>query len=102
MAFAGLKEQGGGGSGEVTSVETIGPNFFVEQFTLTQSQAQNKEIFLSDQPSGPNKILLNLIGGIQQLRGQDFEVDGNRIYWVGFALETVLSEGDKLNVTYVK
>jgi len=72
----------------------------VEQFTLNSVQASNKEVFLLEIPSNPDSVVLDIPSGTIQFNGFDFDVDGNRIYWDGFALQTVLELNDKIIIIY--
>lgn len=72
----------------------------VERFLLTLQEATDMEIFLAGTPSDPTSVVMDIPSGGPQALGLDFQVDGNRIYWTGLALETILSEGDRLIVIY--
>lgn len=72
----------------------------VEYFTLDATQAAAKEVFLNSSPVDPTNVNLDIPAGTPQVLDFDFEVDGARIFWAGKALETCLSEGDTIRVTY--
>ena len=72
----------------------------VDQFTLDSTQATDQEVFLSATPSNEDTVILDLPNGTVQRKGFDFDVDGNRVFWGGLALETVLDENDKLVIEY--
>lgn len=69
-----------------------------QNFTLNATQAGDMEVFLSETPAGD--VVMTLPNGTTQISGSDFDVDGNRIYWNGLALETVLDVGDKIVILY--
>jgi len=69
-----------------------------ENFTLNATQAADMELFLSETPKG--EVVMTLPNGTTQIKGSDFDVDGNRVYWGGLALETILDEGDKLVILF--
>lgn len=72
----------------------------VKRFTLDATQALDMEVFLPETPADPERVVLNIVSGTIQFKGTDFQVDGNRVYWADFGLETILSEGDKIIITY--
>jgi len=72
----------------------------VERFTLTLQEATDKEVFLANTPSDPSSVVLDIPSGTVQFLGSDYQVDGNRIFWDGLALEMTLDENDKIVITY--
>lgn len=72
----------------------------VERFTLNSTQATNQEVFLAKTPKNQGSVTLDLPNGSVQILGFDYDVSGNRVFWDGFALETLLAEGDKIIITY--
>lgn len=83
-----------------STVSSIDNAYIVEVIVLTAGEATAKAITLSNTPSDPNKVTLDLIGGTSQQFGLDFTVSGAILSWDGFALETVLTIGDKLRVIF--
>lgn len=69
-----------------------------QNFTLNATQAADMEVFLNETPKG--EVVMTLPNGTTQIQGSDFAVDGNRVYWGGLALETILDEGDKLVILF--
>lgn len=72
----------------------------VEFITLDSTQATNQELFLDKTPTDETTVVLDLPCGTVQVLDFDYSVDGNRVFWGGLALETVLSLGDKIVITY--
>lgn len=83
-----------------STVSSIDNAYIVEVRILTLAEATAKEITLTQTPTDPAKVTLDLIGGTSQQVGQDFSVSGDVLSWNGLALETVLEEGDKLRIIY--
>jgi hypothetical protein len=73
---------------------------FVEEFTLNSQQSIDQEVFLENIPTSPELVVFDIPSGTVQIKGFDFDVDGNRIYWSGLALETVLEQGDNILIIY--
>jgi hypothetical protein len=83
-----------------SSVASIENAYFVEVRILTAGEATAKEITLGGIPPVVEKVTLDLVGGTSQQYGLDFTVSGQVLSWDGLALETVLTEGDKLRIIY--
>jgi len=47
-----------------------------------------------------NKVKVDFPCGTTQVYDFDYTVAGNVLLWNGYALETILSEGDKIRVVY--
>lgn len=79
---------------------SIGGSTFVESFTLTQQDIDNKKVTLSTEPFFPNTVTLTIVGGISQVNGIDFEVIGSDISWDGLGLDNFLEINDILIIHY--
>jgi hypothetical protein len=78
--------------------ETSG--FVVEQIDLTPQDIENKLVTLSQTPLVPDAVILNIDGGIPQINGIDFIVQGNKISWTSLGLDGFLEESDVLIIQY--
>lgn len=83
---------GGGGGG--------GPGYNVYLYTLTPTDISNKYITLPATPATTGLTQLTVIGGPLQSYGTDFTVTGTQLSWSSLFLDGVLTNGDKLVVTY--
>jgi hypothetical protein len=72
----------------------------VETFTLDATQGGDMEVFLEYTPSDPSSVVLDIVSGTVQVLGSDYGVDGDRVYWSGLALETVLAQNDTIIIIY--
>jgi hypothetical protein len=91
----------------VQSVKTyvanqIATSNVVEYFQLDASEMLAKAVTLSNTPAIPQYVMLDVIGGGPQVYAEDFSVTGASLSWNGLALDGILSEGDKLRVSYFK
>ena len=77
-----------------------GLNFSCEQFTLTQTNIDDKQIILAQNPSNPNCVRFLPVGGIEQINGIDFEVVNNVVQWDGLGLDNFLEIGDIILIYY--
>lgn len=80
-----------GGSGS-------GSTLFTGTFQLTQEDIDAKQITLPSLPVG--FVLLDVIGGIVQVHGIDYTVDGLTLSWDGLGLDGFLEVDDTLLVQY--
>lgn len=71
-----------------------------DYFILNINDIIRRGVWLSEVPSSPEDVALNVIRGTSQYFGLDFTVIGNRIDWAGRALESLLTVGDELRVIY--
>lgn len=72
----------------------------VENRTLTALEGTNQELFLDEVPLNRESVFLTLPNGTSQRLGADYDVDGDRVYWGGLALETILEENDNVTIIY--
>lgn len=75
-------------------------DWVIDDFTLTAADDVAQAVTLSDTPTAPEKVTLDLPNGTSQINDFDFTVSGNVLSWNGKALETILAENDKLRVSY--
>lgn len=72
-----------------------------ELITLTQENIDNKSITISRAPLSENFISVEIIGGITQLYGVDYEVAGTTLSWDGLGLDGFVEVGDIIVVNYI-
>lgn len=91
-----------GGDGSTPGGFLIGETsgFIVDQVELTQEDINNKFVTLSQTPLVSDAVMVNIDGGIPQINGIDFIVDGNKISWSGLGLDGFLEETDVLIIQY--
>lgn len=87
-------------TGSVTPPPAPTGTVFVEYFTLSSTDATNKYVTVSNTPASPARVMLDVIGGTAQEFNVDFTVVSNQIRWNGYALDGILTTGDKLRVWY--
>ena len=79
---------------------SAGVSYSVNIYVLNGTDISNKYVLLSDIPSTPSDTILNVVGGIVQDYGNDYEVSMNVLTWDGLGLESILSVGDKIIVQF--
>lgn len=81
---------------------TIPPSniYTVEYFTLDAAQILAGEVTLSNVPTSPSVVTLDVISGSAQVYGEDYIVTGSALSWLAYPLHGILAEGDKIRVTY--
>lgn len=72
----------------------------VEYYELDLTDELNKFVTLSNTPSQPSKVILDVIGGTSQEFSVDFTVSGDQLSWNGLGLDGFLVSGDKLRIYY--
>lgn len=75
-----------------------GSQLFVK--VLTQTDIDNKYVILPDEAFYPDKVRLNIIGGIEQLNGVDYQVIDDVLSWNGLGLDNFLEVGETLLIQY--
>lgn len=78
----------------------VGPSFDCEVITISAEQTQAKAVTLSRPVSNTSAVMLIPAGGIPQIPGVDFIVNGDTISWDSFGLDGFLEPGDTLLVQY--
>ena len=76
--------------------------FTVDYFTLDSSQAIAKQVPLSNPPSFPDQVAMDLCGGTAQSLNGDFGVTDSTVKWdsTSYALYGMLALGDKVRIIY--
>jgi hypothetical protein len=91
-----------GGDGATPGGFLIGETsgFIVEKIELTPQDIANKFVTLAQTPLVPSAVVITLEGGISQVNGIDYEVNGNQISWSELGLDGFLDDTDVLIVQY--
>jgi hypothetical protein len=91
-----------GGDGSTLGGFLIGEasGFIVDKIELTQEDIANKFVTLSQTPLVSDAVMVNIDGGIPQINGIDFIVEGNKISWSDLGLDGFLEETDVLVIQY--
>ena len=91
-----------GGNGTDLGGFPIGSNsgFIVETIELTSNDIINKCVTLEQTPLIPSAVVVTPEGGIAQINGVDYIVDGNKISWSGLGLDGFLDNTDVLIIQY--
>lgn len=91
-----------GGDGRTLGGFLVGETsgFIVEKVELTQDDINNKYVTLGQTPLVSSAVVVNIDGGIPQLNGIDYIVDGNKISWSELGLDGFLEETDVLIIQY--
>lgn len=85
----------------ITAVPGPGAVAKGEVFTLTQTEISRKYISLSEIIIDNQSVMVFIEGaGILAEVGVDYSVSGQDIFWTSYALEGILSVGDKLRIIY--
>lgn len=78
--------------------ETSG--FIVEAIELTSQNIEEKSVTLRQTPLAPSAVVVTVDGGISQINGIDYRVDGNIISWNELGLDGFLDNTDVLIIQY--
>lgn len=70
----------------------------VYEVTIDNTIYNSKTVTLSVQPSTPDRVILDVIGGSAQSLNTDFKLNGSNIEWGQMGLEAMLSVGDKIRI----
>jgi hypothetical protein len=91
-----------GGDGSTQGGFLVGESsgFIVEKIELTQDDINNKYVTLAQTPLVPSAVIIDIYGGISQLNGIDFRVDGNKISWNELGLDGFLEITEVLIIQY--
>lgn len=68
--------------------------------TVTGGEATAKQITLSPTPATPSQVAVDIKGGGPQVMGDDFDISGSTFDWSGYALDGILTTGDKIRFIY--
>ena len=95
-----------GGLWELVSGESVANIIFeAESFELTPLQISNMYVQLTYQPLVPEDVEMTIKNAPVQYYGDDYKQDVTflkRITWEGLELESSLSVGDKITITYTR
>ena len=69
-------------------------------YQLTSLEIASKQIMLLSTPDDPSKVKVDIQGGCIQVNGVDFNVASDILSWDSLGMETVITEGDYLQITY--
>lgn len=72
----------------------------VERKHITPQNIIDKYVTLDKTPALPNGVIVDMINGIKQINGIDFEVIGNKISWDGLGLDGFIDDTDILLIQY--
>lgn len=78
----------------------VGSSVGPEIIPITDLDITNKYITLKKAPLNPDAVVLDIVGGIPQINGVDFRVDGNILSWDGLGLDNFIDNTDVLIVQY--
>lgn len=76
-----------------------GDGYRVNEITLDQADIDAKQIQLPETPRA-NSVIVDIPCGTVQISVLDYVVSGDIIDWDSRGMETILSPGDKLIVSY--
>lgn len=89
-------------SGGTPAVPPTPTGTLVTEFrTLTAPEVSAKIVVLANTPSSPGIVLVDIIGGTSQEFSVDYTVVTNEFRWNGYALDGLLSVGDKIRFHYI-
>lgn len=91
-----------GGDGHSVGGFLIGETsgFIVEKIPLTTQNIEDKFVTLIQAPLAPSGVVVTVDGGISQINGIDYIVDGNKISWNELGLDGFLDNTDVLIIQY--
>jgi hypothetical protein len=69
--------------------------------TVTSGEESVKKIILAYTPASAGDVLVDIIGGTSQEFNVDYTVVANEFRWNGYALDGVLTTGDKVRIHYI-
>lgn len=76
------------------------PNVYQQQIQLTATDISNKFIELDFIPN--SEVELFVVQGINQKQNVDFVVSGQTLSWANLALESLVSTGSFLHLSYIR
>jgi hypothetical protein len=91
---------GGDGSAQGGFLVGATSGFIVEKVELSQQNINDKFVTLAQTPLIPSAVVVVPEGGIAQVNGIDFQIEGNKLLWSGLGLDNFLDENDVLLVQY--
>ena len=85
-----------------TQPQSIDSAYFNETFLIDETILAAKELQLPSVPTTPTKVKVTVNHGPEQVYNTDFVVTGDIVSWDGLGIETGLTLGDYLIITYVR
>jgi hypothetical protein len=76
------------------------PRYNFEVIEITEQNLLDKYVTLNNTPFFPSLVCLDMVGGIRQVNGVDFQVIENKIEWAGLGLDGFIDNEDTLLVQY--
>lgn len=91
-----------GGDGSVKGGFLVGATsgFIVETIQLTTQNINDKFVTLAQTPLVPSAVIVTPEGGISQVNGIDYIIQGNKISWNELGLDGFLDNSDVLIIQY--
>jgi hypothetical protein len=74
--------------------------FRTYSITITPQHIADKQVVLPATPVLPDEVILDIVGGIKQVNGIDFQVSGNVLSWGGLGLDNFLEVNDVLIIQH--
>lgn len=97
----------GNGTGEIAAGDHNHDTDYAEKyyeqkdvFVLDINQINTKSVYLTHTPINPSSLNVQVVNGVELIKGVDYEVTGSTVTWNGYFLENVLVLLDELIVTY--
>lgn len=72
----------------------------VEYRTITALEFQTKSLFLQATPANTQQVAFDILEGVPQLIGSDFNVVNTTLSWGDGELSTLIEEGDVVRIVY--
>lgn len=91
-----------GGDGVTIGGNLIGANsgYGFEEIPIIQQNLIDKYVILAQTPLIPSAVIVDMVGGIRQVNGVDYQIIGNKLTWEGLGLEGFIDDTDVLLVQY--
>lgn len=67
---------------------------------ITPQNLADKYVTLVVAPALPDEVVLDIVGGIKQVNGIDFQISGNILSWGGLGLDNFLEVNDVLIIQH--
>lgn len=85
-----------------TQPQSIDSAYFSQPFLIDATILAAKQLQLPSTPTTPSKVRVSVNHGPEQVYNTDFVVTGDIVSWDGLGIETGLTLGDYLIITYVR
>ena len=84
------------------SVSRFGGRWTTYLHTVTAAESAAKKFSLITQPKVPSTLLVDILdGGGVAVNGTHFALVGQEIQWNSYELSDVISENDRIRITYL-